>query len=231
MENPWLKVPAQPPYVLPEDRDGILRANARLTDADRKRYGYQLQLLPDPFIGDLNAPFVMVYLNPGYTPQRHPGTCNDDWWHSNSVEFCEAYRKNFAQAPMGYPFFFLDPQFRTSPAGIYWSDRLKELLHYCSREELAQKTLALEYFPYHSESYRNLCSVPSQQFVIEQIQAAMDRAAEILVMRSETALRTAIPELSKHEYLRANSPQSGYITRNNVPGFDRIIDAIRRKAA
>lgn len=50
------------------DRDIGMEANSRLSDAERTTFGYQLQLLPDPFIDDLKAPFVMVYLNPGYTP-------------------------------------------------------------------------------------------------------------------------------------------------------------------
>lgn len=231
MENPWTNLPTKPPYVLAEDRDVVMAANSRLTDAERTAFGYQLQLLPDPFIGDLKAPFVMVYLNPGYTPPSPAGgTFNDDWWHANSAELRQAYRMNFAQEPMRYPFFFLDPQFRTNPGGKYWTERLSEVLNYCGREQLAQNLLALEFFPYHSENYKNLCSVPSQQFTIEQIQASMERGAEILIMRAKTTLRAAVPQLGEYDYLKPKSPQSGYVSRKNVPGFDRIINAVRRAA-
>ncbi len=231
MENPWTRLPKQPPYVLPEDRDAVLAANASLNEVERREYGYQLQLLPDPFIGDLNAPFVMIYLNPGYTPPATNGTFNDDWWHANSIALQDAYRNNFAQRPLRYPFFFLDPAFRNSPGGEYWNRHLRELLNYCDQGQLANNLLVMDYFPYHSKSYKMLCTVPSQKFVIEHLRSAMERGAEILLMRSESALRKAVPQLAEYDYLRANSAQSGYVTRNNVPGFDRIIKAVRGRAA
>jgi hypothetical protein len=63
MENPWLKIPLEAPYVLEIDREGIERYNARTASPDRQ---IDTSLIPEPFIGNpRSAKLVLLNLNPG----------------------------------------------------------------------------------------------------------------------------------------------------------------------
>jgi hypothetical protein len=236
LKNPWRELPQRPDYVLPQDRDAVEAANAKNAEKAKKgpysrnawRYEYHLNLLPDPYIGNLNAPVVLFSLNPGYTRKApHDGNCNDDWWHSNSVELREAYRRNFNEEWSTYPMFFLDPIFSDNPGGRYWSHKLRELVETCGREKVAQNLVTIEFFPYHSNRFHGGCAVPSQEFARYQMRRAMARNAVVLIVRAETALLAAIPELRKYPYLPVNSPASGCVSTNNVRGFATLVTAIR----
>src|SRR5207302_2546478 len=61
--NPWLRLPADPPYVLPDDA-------AALSAEYIAQAEIRLDLLPMPFIGDpRSAPVVLLLQNPGWHPQ------------------------------------------------------------------------------------------------------------------------------------------------------------------
>lgn len=67
-DNPWRSLPTKAPFVLDIDRDGIAsfehRVNARGKTAD---YGFHVELLPSPFIGNPRASVVLLSLNPGFS--------------------------------------------------------------------------------------------------------------------------------------------------------------------
>src|SRR5437016_5759177 len=94
--NPWMKLPAEAPYVLPED-DAILRGLGHRKDL-------ALHLLPVPFHGDpRQAPVVLLGLNPSYRLQADHDE-NDD------ADFLEQHRLTLAFESR-VPFFSLDPIF------------------------------------------------------------------------------------------------------------------------
>lgn len=90
--NPWLQLPAEPPYVLPADRPFVDRFNERARDRHRIR----LEIIPEPYLGNPDAPVVLLNLNPGFVDDdrgllleppfndaaranlehRHPECCN-----------------------------------------------------------------------------------------------------------------------------------------------------------
>lgn len=72
MDNPWIQLLEAAPFVLPSDQPPIDAFNRRyLTNARRT---LQLDIRPEPFIGNIEAPIVLLYLNPGYTPDDHSST-------------------------------------------------------------------------------------------------------------------------------------------------------------
>jgi hypothetical protein len=229
VKNLWRHLPETPDYVLPEDRESVEAFNAKNACRQKNawRYHYHLELLPDPFIGNLNPPGVLFSLNPGYTPQTLAnGNCNDDWWHKNSAELREAYRMNFDEERSVYPMFFLDPQFSDNPGGRYWGQKLGDLIRACDRERVARNLVTIEFFPYHLNRYRGGCKVPSQEFARYQMRRAMERRAVVLIVRAKTALLRAVPELQKYPFLSVNSPACGYVSRGNVPSLEILVRAI-----
>ena len=60
MNNPWRHLPDIPPFVLDSDRRAIEEFNASAS-ADTHVH---LDLLPEPFLGNKDAPVVLLNLNP-----------------------------------------------------------------------------------------------------------------------------------------------------------------------
>lgn len=222
-DNPWLELDldgyrdGEPWYVLPEDEATVLRNNARYGPGENPRI--QTQLMPEPYLGRLNAPVVFLNLNPGYTPGL------EERWHANP-ELKEAFRRNFTQGELPYPHIFLDPRFRESPGGMWWWDRLRHLIEHCTREKVARNLLALEYFPYHSRAYPNV-RVPSDEFARCILRNAMDRGATIIVARRWNDLVVQLPELLKYPCLRTASNQNVILTPRNLPGFWDVVERIK----
>jgi hypothetical protein len=194
MHNPWRDLSFKRPYVLLEDHAAIEEANKK---NDNWEFQYHLELLPDPYIGNLEAPVVLFSLNPGYTRAKQgDANCNDDWWHANSQDLHDAYRRNFREERSLYPMFFLDPIFANNPGGRYWNKKLGDLIALCGREKVAKALLTIEFFPYHSHKFRGGCHVPSQKFALYQIQRAMERKATIILVRATSVATQDVPPVA-----------------------------------
>jgi hypothetical protein len=94
-ENPWCRLPASPPYVLPDDEPLVRDFNERVgpnrcLDIDK--------ILPEPFVGAKDAPVVLLRNNPGF------GKGAD---HEQGRVFIERMRKNLLHESSDYPFVFL----------------------------------------------------------------------------------------------------------------------------
>jgi hypothetical protein len=58
VENPWVELPNDPPFVLLQDRDTVAQVS--------KKVATNLSSMPEPFIGDpQTAKVVLLSLNPG----------------------------------------------------------------------------------------------------------------------------------------------------------------------
>ena len=93
MRNPWLGLPHAEPFVLAEDADQIERFNRTAKDNLRIR----LELLPEPSLGNPDAPIVILGLNPGFST-------DDPQCHSDP-EFARSARNNLAHCSTDYPFY------------------------------------------------------------------------------------------------------------------------------
>jgi hypothetical protein len=67
MDNPWFDLPLAPPYVLPRDQE-ILEAWNHFAD---EPHSLDLDLLPSPWVGRLDAPVIALNLNPGLGDTDH----------------------------------------------------------------------------------------------------------------------------------------------------------------
>jgi len=140
MENPWLNLRSQPPFVLEMDNGDVRDYNSRHGN-DAK---LALNLIPEPYIGDpKTAKLVLLLLNPGVGEE-------DDKAHADP-HFRDVLFQNLRGDLRDYPFYPLNPAFRTTPSAKWWLPRLQCLMKETgfSAEVLSKKLLAIEWFPYH----------------------------------------------------------------------------------
>lgn len=216
LENPWLQLPKQPPYVLPDDGEQIRAFNARA----KPQLQVHLELIPEPFLGNPTAPVVLLNLNPGYSPSdvRH---------HENPV-FAKRSRDNLLHQDSKYPFYLLDPEI-TAPGHHWWNRRLRALIERVGRETVAQRVLCVEYFPYHSTNFgHQRLDLTSQQYSFSLVRHAVSRNAIVVIMRGRRLWLDAVPELNEFRHLRElRNFQSPYVSPRNCPdSFESILTAL-----
>lgn len=215
--NPWLAVPAGPPYVLACDRDAVQMYQAQRRD---ERCRLELDVLPEPFIGVTTAPVVLLILNPGF----EDGDIAD---HARG-DLQALIRDNYRQNESSFPFYSLNPAFDNG-GRRWWEKKLKYLLREFEREQLAQSILSVDYFPYHSRHFAHSSpQLPSQEFGFRLVRSAIARGAVIVIMRGQKLWKETIPELQKYSNTFAlNSAQNVVLSPRNCARYDVLTSAIR----
>jgi type I restriction enzyme M protein len=95
-ENPWRRLPYEPPYVLPEDAEAVEAFNTQASDIHRLRVR---DILPEPFVGRPNAPVLLLSTNPGFVESDH----------KHEGDFFARMRANLLHQPLAHPLVFLAP--------------------------------------------------------------------------------------------------------------------------
>ena len=143
MENPWLQLSDNPPFILPCDRESIDVFNSRQRSTP---FEIILDEMPSPYIGDPESPVVFLNLNPGYSADE-----------SNSLRisrFREIARANLRHQFYDYPFYVLDQSLQGTPSGYEWFSQKFNPLMLATRmnaQDLSKKIFLVEYFPYRSK--------------------------------------------------------------------------------
>lgn len=215
-DNPWVDLPKRSPFVLPEDKACIENFNLKAND----NFRIHLEIIPEPYLGNWNAPVVLLALNPGFKDA-------DLTFHANP-RFSELSRANLLHKPADYPFYLLDPSIDRTK---WWDRHLRRLIDEVGCEKVANNVLCVEFFPYHSRKFRHTkCRVPSQEHSFELVRQAIERDAVILLLRGRKQWVGEIPELEnyRHFYI-ANTVQNAVVSPGNFPtGFKAALDAIRK---
>jgi hypothetical protein len=227
MRNPWQELPRKPPFVLAIDAPSIPAILTRTRDRQRPH----LEILPEPFGGNVEAPVLFLDSHPGFSPGDVPAYADP--------AYAAACRASLRLEAVDWPIFQLDPRFRATPGGEYYL-RLFETLVRALRNRLggttedAWRRLAssvgfIHLFPYHREESAPNQRVPSQEFGLHLVRRAMERNALLVIRNAESQWIAAIPRLARYpRRCKANSPRTPVISPGNVPEgwFDQIIDAI-----
>src|SRR5690348_10710166 len=135
MQNPWLDLPSEPPYVLPCDRLPVEVFNRSTASKDLK---INLRLRPDPFLGRPDAPIVVLALNPGLSDQ--------DAASHRRPEFRRRLLSCLRHETVEYPFYYLDPE-EHGPGTRWWCRAVGALMEKTDRRVLARELSCLEFFP------------------------------------------------------------------------------------
>ncbi len=217
MNNPWKDLPEIEPYILPLDYELIDSENQTLSD-DTK---IQHHIFPEPYIGDHNAPIVLLNLNPGYA--------EEDIGFYNQKHVRTLWKKNIQHSPMDYPFWFLDPSLDVTVGGAkWWQTKLKQPIQIAGLQKVANRICCIEWFPYHSRKFARLKNIAdSQNYSFHLVQKAISQKAIVIVMRSQKFWFESVQELKSYKYVyKLNSPQNVAISRNNCPSGFPLIENI-----
>jgi hypothetical protein len=217
MQNPWHELPHEAPFVLAEDGEAIERFNRTASDATR----IHLQVLPEPFLGNPEAPIVLLGLNPGFSSA-------DALCHSDPI-FAQLSRDNLEHRASDYPFYLLNPEVR-GPGRDWWDRRLGHLLRIIQRDVVADRVLCIEYFGYHSVRFgHRQLRLPSQDYGFFLVRKAMSRGSLVVLTRGRRTWLDAVPELQTYPRLfTLRSVQNTTITSRNCPeGFPEIIALLK----
>ena len=220
MQNPWLDLPLQQPYVLPQERDIITAFNASASD----KYQFHCELPPEPYLGNPEAEIVLLNLNPGFS--EHDAA----FYAHENINLI--WRKNLLHEGLKFPFFMLDTNIPQHTAGPkWWSKKLKEPIILAGRETVSERFCCIEYFPYHSQRYGSFKAIlPSQKYNFHLVEKAIKRKAVIILMRSSRLWFSAVPDLEKYDLLfKLNSWQNPVISKKNCPSGFSIITKIIQK--
>ncbi|MCL4250305.1 MAG: hypothetical protein KJ065_19300 [Anaerolineae bacterium] len=223
-DNLWFALPSEPPFVLDIDRYAIERfiaGEACQPDQSRRIHA---ELMPEPYLGDpFIAPVILLNLNPGYSAE-------DCRFYADASRR-RACRDNLEHKRAAYPFFLLNPDYALFSGPRWWRAKLKQLIVETSLEQVARKVCCIEYFPYHSPKFGfGKLILESQRYSFDLVRRAIADRKIIVAMRARRLWENAVPELKSHHCLELNSPQSVWITRNNISegGFDHIKKAIAK---
>lgn len=216
MNNPWIDLPTEAPYLLPADCDAIHRFN---TTASTDHI-IHTEMCPEPFMGLPHAPVVLLGLN--------PGAAKEEFQPPTDPILLQAYADNLQHTITDIPFYLLNPAI--GGAGYqWWTAKLRPLLQRYDEHFLAQHLFAVEYFPYHSHRFSHrLPFVESQHYTRYLVQQAIERDAVIIVMRSYRLWIQAVPDLASYPHIyRLKNPLNVIISPNNCPGgFAKIVEIL-----
>ena len=222
--NPWFSLPAEPPFLLPDDRRVVEEFNRKATS---EKYHIETRMLPEPFVGSVNAPMFCLLLNPG------AGGGEEDLFLHKRPDFRRRVHACHRQEASPYPNYFLDPNMEGP--GARWNRKaLKPLLKEFGARVVASGVTFLEYFPYHSQSFRHdRIHVPSQEFTFQVLREALRRRALVIIMCGKRFWEEAVPELNGYRWaFITRAPQTAVISPGNCPtGYEAAQAVLRELAA
>jgi hypothetical protein len=219
MMNPWTRLPDRAPFVLSEDR-AIVEAH----NLHRKpEHQFELEALPEPYLGSVDAPVVLLNLNPGFDPSDLVNYATEA--RSSMMRRCLTHELHPDEA-----FYFLTDQFQGTGGWHWWKAKLTPVIEVVGLDRVRRGVLVIEQVPYKSRRFYGLPrALPSQEYTFEMARQAVARKAVIVVMRSYKSWMSHVPELAGGDHHRLSSTQNVMISPRNCPtGFGEIVEALRR---
>ena len=215
MINPWTNFPNQLPFVLNCDSVPVAAFNQK----QGALYQLQLGYIPEPFIGNLDAPVVALNLNPGLDPRDLPYHCQNPWKQILIDNLTHQYSG----------FYYLDPVMTPLLGASWWNKKLKQLIQNTSLQRVNKGLLVIEQHGYHSSKYKSL-NVCSQLYNFFLVMEALDRNAIIVIMRGKSEWYKKVPCLEHYaktgNVLEMNSPQNTSFSPGNINGYSKIVAAL-----
>ena len=220
MNNPWLNFPASADMVHPLDRASVDLYNSKA----KPEYKFLTHLAPEPWIGNLEAPLVVLLANPGATKDDMAGITQKSADLINRLSIL-----NLSHQITEYPHFFFDPRLEGTDGYKWYASRFAELIKETSAKNMSQKVLSCELVPYHSFSWKKPKEMPpTQEYTNKIVNDAVERGAVILIGRGKSIWMENVPKLKGYSrYFQPSSSQSAHVSRNNYKNaFAEILKAV-----
>ena len=170
------------------------------------------EMLPEPFIGDLDASVYLLNGNPGVTPV--------DLSLTNNTLFEKQIQDNLCQRTKPIRFMWIAPKISPIISGCrhsgydWWEDKLSDVLALKPDPKICN----IEYFPYHSYQMPSMkSSLPSNDFVDWYIIDAVKKDKWIIVLRCKDKWLNRIPALNGYpKLLFCINPRNVRISPQNL---------------
>ncbi len=225
MKNPWLDLNLRTyasRYVNPVD-EGVVDAY----EIQQRGPDSQLatHLLPEPWVGRLDAPVVMLLANPGVSERER-----DPAWSPSPAERHRA-QATLRLKPLDLPYYWLDDDLADTDGYRRADHLLKRLLADAGREHVAHNLVTLSSHPYHSHAFDDRFRLlPSQRFTVAALRRAIASDALVVAVRARKYWFSAVPELEAHErrgrVLRTDTVSNAALGTGTVERYDELCAAL-----
>ena len=228
MINPWLNFDFEAAekarkYVHALDEVAVSSYNQKTKN---EKHRLQTHMLPEPWVGNLDAPVVVLQAN----PRASDSEVNPDW-QPHQLQL-EAARKTLYQEDMDFPLYWLDPRL-SETEGAKWSQgNLKWLINEASFEQVANRILLIETHAYHSKNFDpKVNNLKSQEFTKYLLRESIKRNSLIIVLRQKNYWYSQVPELEEYvktgEVFGVRNVQRAFLSPGNLgEGFDKILERL-----
>jgi hypothetical protein len=213
MDNPWRALPRHAPFVLDIDR-----AHVDAWNAGKPEFApswIHTGRLPEPRLGPVDAPVVLLQLNPSYDARAF-----DIRQIDCAIEALQDEQS--AHACLAAP-------------NDWWDETFSTLLKRFGRERLSRRVMSIEYFPYASARFDHAhLRLPSQEYTFALVRAALAADALFVVTRGLDLWIGAVPQLRAHLHkrvFRTRNRQRAFVSAGNLLGdsaFDMLCERLAR---
>lgn len=234
MNNPWENIRDEQPYVAPGDEIAIQRWNQEMREKRQEAARIHKEFLAEPYLGNPDAPVVLLNSNPGYDSEEQAHQEPD--YRSLSFD-------NLRHSPLPYPLFWLDPV----PNGItklltgmetfeyrWWYNHVVRPLlqpyriaEGTLRAQTVQRAIAQNVFVVNSCAYHaqallrgDALNMPSQVYSEYLVARAMARGALVLVLRFDDYWLPILqrnPQHPKTSVVVLTDPNAAFVSSNSWP--------------
>ena len=214
--NPWTCLPAAAPYVLPADSAALGAFNAKAKPEHR----YETALHPEPFLGSLDAPVLLLALNPGLASADYEVHQRED---------CLTHLRASTRQDGNATLYYLEECFANTPGGKWWHSKVKQLVETCGIRKVAKALCCVQYYPYHSTKFSRVpANTGAQEFTARAIREAIGAGKLIVVMRSLKLWVRLVPELETYgNVITLRNPLNPALSPANLgDAYGRLVAAV-----
>ena len=215
----WHSLPDKVPFVLDHDLPAISGFNQTVDS----RFRYDLSLHPEPFIGSLSAPIILLALNPGLSER--------DYEVHSDEHLLGTIRNSAVQSPLCTQFYYLTEAFSSTPGGEWWRSKLRRLIDDLGLEAVSPAMCCIQLYPYHSREFHSIPEVTSTVLHVRQVLLDQFRLGKlIIVMRAWRQWTSLVPELLDYErVVRLRNPRNPCLSPGNLgDSYEMVRQAISR---
>ncbi|MBG26681.1 MULTISPECIES: hypothetical protein [Croceibacter] len=219
MKNPWLNYDFNENAFHKEDVKEIEKFNNRA----KPEFKLSEELLPDPYIGNINSKILLLALNPGLSEA--------DFLTHSQLNFKELHRKNIDQTETEYPFYYLNPKLN-SPGSKWWKMKLKWLIEKFGTKKVSESIFCLQFIPYHSIRFKKSAElISTQKFTKNILRNHIEKKFPIVIMRSKKYWIELVPELENYENsILLRNPRNPTLSPKNIGenNYKKLIELVEK---